>query len=78
MRAEDISLIETATGVNVEVSDESGGTHVYCYTEDGQRLGFRFHSMDPDPSDVRRAADALAELRYLANQLPRIGALEMG
>lgn len=69
----DLDRIETDYGVVVEVSDTSGQTHVHAYTDDGDRIGFDLHGMNPVLEDVVAAATGIATLRNLANKRPRVG-----
>ncbi len=69
----DFSEIEKLFNVNIDVTDEDGMTQVYTYTDDGDRLGFEFNSMNPEVVMVAAAASAINNLRLLANIRPRIG-----
>ena len=68
-----IDEIELLCHLNVEVSDESGRTHVYAYTDDGDRIGFEFNSMNPPIDDVFAVAKAIDVLRVISNRRPRVG-----
>lgn len=71
--SEDMEMVEREFGINVDVSDASGCTHVYTYTKDGERVGFDFNTMNPDLGDLRTAAQAIAMLKSLCNKRPRVG-----
>ncbi len=73
MKSDDMDFIERKHGVNIDVTDEDGFTTVYTYTEDGDRLGFQFNTMNPDPLDVLTVAAAIDALRAVANKRPRVG-----
>lgn len=75
--SEQLDAVERLHNVVVEVSDASGSTHVYAYTEDGDRLGFDFSSMNPVVGDVLAVAGAIDTLRVVANKRPRVGRPEV-
>lgn len=75
--SEQLDAVERLHNVVVEVSDASGGTHVYTYTEDDDRIGFDFNTMNPAVGDVLAVAAAIDALRVMANKRPRVGRPEV-
>lgn len=65
---EQLSQAEREFGVNIDQSDESGGVHVYVYTNAGERLGFDFNDMNAAIDSVRAIARAVNDIRNLTNQ----------
>lgn len=65
---EQLSQTEREFGVNIDQSDQSGGVHVYVFTNDGDRLGFDFNDMNPAVDSVRAISRAINDIRNLANQ----------
>ena len=74
---DDLGRIEEDSHVNIDVSDESGCTHVYTYTDDDIRLAFEFVTMNPSVEDVRAVAHAIDTLRGVMNKRPRVGRPDM-
>lgn len=72
-RDTDLEFIERKHGVNIDVTDEDGCTKVYAYTQDNDRIGFEFNTMNPPISDVLTVAQGIDCLRTIANKRPRIG-----
>lgn len=73
MSEDELNFIERNYGVNIDATDEDGCTNVYAYTEDGDRIGFRFDTMNPDVNHVRMVAQGIDNLRTVANRRPRVG-----
>ena len=69
----DLDFIELKHGVNIDISDEDGMTHVYSYTDAGDRVGFDFESMNPDLTDIMVVAQGIDNIRTIANKSPRVG-----
>lgn len=75
--SEDLERIENACNVVVDVDNNGGCTYVYGYTNDGERIGFTFDSMNPVTADVLAVAQAVDTLRTIANKRPRVGRLRL-
>lgn len=75
--SDQLDALEREHNLNIETSDATGNTHVYAYTEDGERLGFELYGMNPNINDVRDVAAALTTLRRICNARPRVGRLEI-
>lgn len=73
---DDFDDIEAELGVVVEISDQDGCTHVFCYTADGDRLSFEFNTMSPSVDDVRDIAGYFNGIRSIANRRPKVGRVE--
>lgn len=69
----ELEFIERQYAVNIDSFDENGCTYVYTYTDDGDRIGFEFNTMNPRTTDVLVVAQGIDSLRTIANKRPRVG-----